>query len=131
MEYIQQYCHLHIHVSAALPIIMMISWEQLFSFLPLLQIYKIRLLPFLSAICFKQASLSILYTFIIDSLRHYNESLLRSLFLLFTALVLLGHACHWSIIIIEKDLLSFVTILKTSHDLSLSSNVNDIYAFQK
>ena len=50
--------------------------------------------------------------FMLMNLFYMHESLLQSLFLLSTALVLLGHTCHWSIVTTEKDLLS---ILRWSH----------------
>lgn len=68
--------------------------------------------PSSAAMCFKQATLSTLYTFIIASLRHWGVSLLHSLFRRSTAFVLLGHCFQISASIEEN---AFDSILKWSH----------------
>ena len=53
--------------------------------------------------CFKQATLSTLYTLIMANFKDCGTSLLQSLFLLSTAFVVVGHCFHILSSIIEND----------------------------
>jgi len=71
--------------------------------------------PSSAEICFKQATLSTLYTLIMANFKDCGTLLLQSLFLLSTAFVVVGHCFHILSSIIENDFESIFKRLYLAH----------------